>query len=385
MAEGSGLRRIARDRESPVTVVRGQGWLCRYAYARAADLRAPGRTGQDYLVWRESAEALVFALCDGVSQSFFGDLGARFLGEALLEWLSEELAPTLDIEALRGALVEQLWAWTGPATELVQSYPLAKCLPELVREVLEEKRALGSQSTFVSGRFDLPSREFPQGRVVLAWMGDSRLRLWGPEGERTAELGGGPETAQRWSSLTGPVGGEPHLFVTSLAGAGSVPSRVMVYSDGLAVLDELTQPPSDEALQALIDRSEMAPTSDDIAFWELQLSADLVQGAGGGEAVEEVVSEGSPVDAGQQEQPVETTPGIGTTSGEARRLRRRLVGWRLVVLVIAGVAVVGAIGWFILLPALREHRAQPTPTPTAVLAPTARPGRDPSRGRGLLR
>ena len=386
MGDGSGLLRISQDHESPVTVVRGRGWTCRYAYARAAELREQGGTGQDYLVWRESAQAVAFALCDGVSQSFFGDLAAYFLGEALLEWLWGDLSPILDTEALRIALVKQLRAWAGRATELVQSYPVSHDLPKLLREVLEEKRALGSQSTFVSGRFDWPSRELPQGRVMLTWMGDSRLRVWGPDGERTAELGGGLETAQRWSTLKGPIGGEPHLFVAPLVGREAAFSTVMIYSDGLAVLDQLAQPPSNEALQEFIYRSEVAPMSDDIAFWEVRLSADLAQAARGDEPIEEIVSVGSLVAAGLHEQPVLITPEVGMpTSVGAHRPRRGLVGWRRSALVIVGVMLLLAIGLFLLLSTLRQHRPQPTPNPTVVLAPTARPSRDNSRGPGIPR
>ena len=46
----------------------------------------------------------------------------------------------------------------------------------------------------------------------------------------------------------------------------------MIYSDGLASLDALPDPPTDEALQAAIDAAGRSPTSDDISFLDIVFS-----------------------------------------------------------------------------------------------------------------
>jgi len=269
MAESSRTLRVSQDRELPVQVVRGQALAYRFAYARSADSRAAGDVGQDYLAARERERTFAFALCDGVSQSFYGDLAARYLGDALVDWLLERLPPAGDPGTIRTALTAHLRDLTGPATELVQRQPLPPDVPPMLRDVLNEKRALGSESTFVCGRIDLPDHDSPSGRIVLAWMGDSRLRLWRGDSALPVALGGVFETAQRWSSRRGLVGGTLNVHVAPLQQAGQPVTRLMAYSDGLSALDGRGQDLADQAIQALIARAGEAATSDDISFLEV--------------------------------------------------------------------------------------------------------------------
>lgn len=244
----------------------------RYAYARSTDTRAANDIGQDYLTFRHNDHAFVFALCDGVSQSFYGDLAARMLGDALVEWLWNQSVDNADVESLSVALTEHLNALTAQATELVQSHQPSEDISPMLREVLEQKRAKGSESTFVCGRIDLPSAKSPDGRVFLAWMGDSRVRFWGPLGERTRELGDTFQTAQRWSSRQGPVSGKPNLFIAPLEQNQSCQiTSLMAYSDGLAALDRFSRSPRNTTVQELIAHANESATSDDISFIELWL------------------------------------------------------------------------------------------------------------------
>src|SRR5690349_14118824 len=59
----------------------------RFLYYRSAEGQEHTEAGQDYLAIREHGHRLAFALCDGVGQSFYGDVAARHLGDALLDWL----------------------------------------------------------------------------------------------------------------------------------------------------------------------------------------------------------------------------------------------------------------------------------------------------------
>lgn len=265
------MLKVPQDRESVVQMVRRQALAYRFAYARAADTRAAGDVGQDYLTLREDAHSVVFALCDGVSQSFYGDLAARYLGDALVAWLGERLPATMSANAIRAALTVYLRELTGPATERVQRQPLPSDIPPMLRDVLREKQSLGSESTFVCGRVDLPGPSFPDGRVVLAWMGDSRLRLWQGDDVHAADLGGDFETSQRWSTRRGPVGGDPSVFVAPVAQGDRRVRRLMAYSDGLSTLDGVDEDLSNYTLQDLITQAGKAATSDDVSFLEIWL------------------------------------------------------------------------------------------------------------------
>lgn len=258
--------------ETQIKWIKGSRLAYRYAYARSADTQAAGEPGQDYLTYHEVGDKLLFALCDGVSQSFYGDIAARILGDALLTWLFEATPTSGDANSVSSSLTRYLTDLTKAATEAVQRQTVPENIPPMLREVLEQKREHGSESTFVCGRIDLPTPQVPEGRVVCAWLGDSRLRIWGPAGERTAEFGDTFRTEQRWSSKQGPVGGQPNLFVSPVVHAGRyVIERLLAYSDGLSTLDGQNSALSNFALQDMISEAGEGATSDDISLLEVWL------------------------------------------------------------------------------------------------------------------
>jgi len=254
-----------------VQVVVRSGLAYRWASVRSADSRGADEPCQDYLTAREDDLTLSFALCDGVSQSFFGEMAAEFLGDRLVCWLSEAASPGLEQAALQSGLNERLSEWTREATELVLLRPLPEGIPALQREALESKRPLGSQTAFVCGRIDHPRPSMATGRLVLAWMGDSRIRFWNGPVERTAELGDTLRTDERWSSSRGALGGQPHLMVMPLLTPTQAVTSLMVYTDGLSDLDSLPPPPSNEALMEMIRHTGDKPTSDDATVLEVRL------------------------------------------------------------------------------------------------------------------
>jgi len=253
------------------TLVHGEGMSYRYAYARSRDSRSANEPGQDYLTFQESKTSFSFALCDGVSQSFFGELAAQFAGNVLLSWLGTigEISTT---SALQDSLHQCLQEKNILANKKVLEYPLPGDLGPFLVSVLEDKRAQGSETTFLSGRIDLPSKASPLGRVVFSWIGDSRIRFWGPRGERSKELGDNFLTRQRWSTKHGVVGGNPHIFLSPLIDEKSEEftiTRIMAYSDGLLDLNNITQPLSNLALKTLMLEADLSATSDDISFLEI--------------------------------------------------------------------------------------------------------------------
>ena len=217
MGEQVGLIRISQEHETSAQAETFGPFHLTYAYARSAEGQSADQPGQDYIVWRTEGSRLVFALCDGVSQSFYGELAARFLGDALVDWLWQLPLSDKDAAGPATLLTEQLSAWTAAATGLVQEQILPPGIPEMQRVALEQKRALGSQSMFVAGRIDLPDASLPRGRLLCCWLGDCRLRAWRGNVEEP-RLSIGRDTAQRWSTRTGAVGGTVCVLSSGVKG-----------------------------------------------------------------------------------------------------------------------------------------------------------------------
>ncbi len=263
---------IPQSTETRVETVHHTRLSYRYAYARAAETRKASEIGQDYLAIVDEDTTLVFALCDGVGQSFYGNIAARFLGNALVDWLSQgDLSWVAGADSIRRALNAHLAGLTSQASAQVDAVRLPNDMPALFREVLEEKRTLGSQSTFVCGRVDLPDPSCPGGRLVLAWLGDSRLRVWRADG-KALDLGDTFHTEDRWATNRGVLGDSVHAYVGSLEGEGQPIARLLLYSDGLASLDDTSIGLSDLAMQTLIDETWSTPASDDVSYLEVWLS-----------------------------------------------------------------------------------------------------------------
>lgn len=250
--------KISQDAETPPSVVETGRFQIRYAYARAAESRAAQEPGQDGLAFACDDRRVAFVLCDGVSQSFFGNIAARILCDGLLSWLID-LEPDLAESVVADALGARLAEMCPSATVEVDAHPLP-LLPPMVAEVLEQKRRLGSESMFVAGRVDDGKR------LVLAWMGDSRLRVFTREGESSAVSAASFRTEQRWSTRRGQVHGPFNCVVLCL---DAPVERVVAYSDGLLALDGTSASLSDGELSAMIESTWISPKSDDVSFIEV--------------------------------------------------------------------------------------------------------------------
>ncbi|MGN7356141.1 hypothetical protein ACTHPF_02160 [Paenibacillus sp. SAF-054] len=237
-------------------------FACRYAYGRAMESLIQGEKGQDFVGVQIAGDACNFVLCDGVGQSYQGDFAARFLGNTLLDWLGttrewSSAAFTRFMKDITGAASDQLQQLTPPGG-----------VPSLLREVLEDKQRLGSQTMYICGRIELPQARKKHGRIWMAWQGDSRLRFWKHNTEISEHFHATMLTAERWSTLTGPVGGAPHVYQTRLE--YGIPMRLQLYTDGLDDLDPIRQVLPDEQIQVLLDAPHTGGLQDDAAFLELQ-------------------------------------------------------------------------------------------------------------------
>ena len=261
---------LQQEQETGICTVAGQNLSYRYGYARANESKLLGDKGQDYLTLYNQGGKFVFVLCDGVSQSFFGDIAAKYLGDSLLEWFNSSVPGGMNPEPIRQALNIRLDQATQAASELVDKHQLAADLPAMFKTVLEEKRNMGSETTFIAARIDLPGADYPEGRAVFAWLGDSRLRIWNARAEVTANLTGEFKTMQRWSSKRGSIGSMVHVYVSNIRGKTGI-RRILAYTDGLSSIDNNTAVLNKQELQGFIDKAGDMPTSDDIALIEILL------------------------------------------------------------------------------------------------------------------
>lgn len=272
---------LPQGQETRVSLVRGPTYAYRVAYSRAAETARAGDLGQDFLAVRESGHSIAFVVCDGVSQSFFGDLAARHLGRALLDWLASFDRSGTN-ESMFGAELTRLLAdLPTRTTGEVLSHRLAEDTPPLVRDVLEQKRAHGSEAMFVCGRVDAGGHPETD-RVLLAWLGDMRLRVWDSRqhGGSGAFLAPDPSavanaTRERWSSTRGILGAvEPHTFIAPLSNDGRATiSRISAYSDGLAVIDGVEALTNAE-LETCIAGTGLAPGSDDVSIIDIWIGRE---------------------------------------------------------------------------------------------------------------
>lgn len=249
----------AQNGEQPLTRYQG-AFKCRYGYGRAAETVHQGDSGQDFAAVRMDGNVCTFVMCDGVGMSYLGDFAARFLGNALLEWLEKISNPT--VEAMEHLLQEL----TVPASEQLKKIQPLDNSPLLLREVLMEKRSRGSQAMYVCGRIEL-SRGMGKSRIWMAWQGDSRIRLWRNGQEQSGAFQNHCRTNERWSTLEGPVGGKPHMYEAKLSNESI---RLQLYTDGLNDLDAIQAYIPDEHIQVLLDAAHTGGLEDDAAFIELE-------------------------------------------------------------------------------------------------------------------
>jgi hypothetical protein len=234
-----------------------------YLYDRSRDSQQAGGRGQDFIAFCGDDERLTFAVCDGVSQSFYGDLAARFLGEKLVRWLAELPFPD-DAETFRAALSAQLAAWQPEAEALVAAQPIRPDLPPLLRDALMRKRENGSESMFLAALIDHTA-----GAFAACWMGDLRLRLFNAKGEELPLPEAHWETRQRWSSRFGAKNGAPQVLLMSLHGV----ARLTAHSDGFGSRSDMLKRFTLESLNALADELLSLPTSDDLSLLDVALSS----------------------------------------------------------------------------------------------------------------
>lgn len=252
--------RLDQSTETPLTSRIMPFGTALYLYNRSNDSVDAATVGQDYLTFRYDAENLAFAVCDGVGQSFMGDLAARILGDGLIDWLlGLDKRPT-DANTFGEMVTQALNDMTETSAEQVASFELPAHLPPILKQALEMQRKYGSESMFVAGRIALGTAPW----VALCWLGDSPVAAIDLNGE-LVDLGPHGSTAERWNATSG-LKGEVHTWVSSAENV----ARVAGYTDGLGV--EVEDVPTDADLARLMDIWPENPPGDDATLFDVRLA-----------------------------------------------------------------------------------------------------------------
>ncbi|MCC6944350.1 MAG: protein phosphatase 2C domain-containing protein [Thermomicrobiales bacterium] len=220
---------------------------CCYGSTRAAESRLLGEPNQDFLAFSTDGDRFVFAVCDGVGSSFRGDIAAKLLGNALVQWLWT--ARTADEAALGWPSVLEALA---VESQLVDQVDISPQIPDVLQEVLHEKQQIGSESMFAAGVLDRRS-----GQHLLTWAGDIRIGVTVGE-EPSVFLG--PDafsSGNRWSSRHGIIG---DVFMQRHDWKS--PWRIFARTDGFS-----HDPPPDAALLTQWhEEASNRPDADDCSF-----------------------------------------------------------------------------------------------------------------------
>lgn len=267
---------LEQSYETPVTQFCRGPFKIRCAYARSRDCQEIGERGQDYLAWRAESYRAVFALCDGVGQSFFGGIGAQLIGEVIIDWLwkiDTENKNNTSIQLAQG-LYNLLDAQKFSATKLIDEKDIKTVDSEIIRDALDSRRKRkGTQTNFVCGLIDPPNQYFPEGRILLFWLGDAKLQIWLGTTNNSAKLNAVWSSKEGWSSKFG-IAGEIHHFQGSLQDLNCI----IAHSDGLDPLSSKLAPglasgEIDKGINGLRD----LPSSDDVSFLEISLAQSVVE------------------------------------------------------------------------------------------------------------
>ncbi|MBN1430734.1 MAG: protein phosphatase 2C domain-containing protein [Anaerolineae bacterium] len=253
-----GSSQLRQDIETPLTALETTFGTALYLYSRSGDSISGKTVGQDYVTFRYKSTDLVFAVCDGVGQSFVGELAARILGDGLVDWLWQIEAP-VDASSFSQAVKEALDKLAETSARQVADFQLPAHLPPIVVQALEMQRRYGSESMFVAGRLALAE---PDPWLALCWLGDSPVAAIDIEGE-LMDLGPKGHTSERWNATTG-VKGTIHTWT----GSARRVARVAGYTDGLG----LERAPTDAELARLMSEWKTSPPSDDASLFDVRLA-----------------------------------------------------------------------------------------------------------------
>lgn len=234
-----------------------------YGFQRAKELKESGQPGQDHLAFCYNQNKLTFSVCDGVSQSFYGNLASKMLGDSLVNLMWQLPANVLESKQTLAEIVTgKLNQLCEEATDRLNQYPIPDYLLPIHQRVLVGKqKKTGSQTMFVAGRFDVRTNQ-----LALCWMGDTAFRIWhqtrSPIDREELKF----SNKQCWSTKTGLVGGLVNSLIIPLDSL----SWLTIYTDGLKCYENcFDNRLGSESLQQMMTEMFVHPKNDDIAILQL--------------------------------------------------------------------------------------------------------------------
>lgn len=257
-------------------LVRGP-FILRFASYRKSEDAKLGLRSEDYLVSDLSPAHAMFALCDGVGTSFYGNIGSQFLGETLTHWLRNILLPeSLSessvkkwLDGLNSDLTRVLTNIVALATSTVKEKELSSHDHLTKIAEISQRDDYGTQSNFVCGRIWPKSPQLPNGMVVVFWVGNARGRIFHGNNDLSYLLkwGANPDQLKEvWSSKEGIIG-KLYSFQTDL----SQVDTILAYSDGLEDVEEHIGPNLNGVqIEGLVKRAQ-ASKDDDISFMQISV------------------------------------------------------------------------------------------------------------------
>lgn len=234
--------------------------------------------GQDYvrLVARRDGSRICFCVCDGVGSSYRGDFAAHYLGERLANWMVSLDAVPGQLHVLQGELQSEMARWSAAAQDELVSTDRPLAGGSLEREVLRELRnEYGSETVFLAGRIDLaPSMSAgielsETSHLFLCWMGNVRTYLCSGS-QRQLTLVCADDDWARWSTVRGPRGEVRMRRITT-----TTPWRLVVHTDGFAMLGDAILTMSEDDIMREELRLLKLPTSDDMTLLTIERLARL--------------------------------------------------------------------------------------------------------------
>ncbi|MBX3037144.1 MAG: hypothetical protein KF758_09550 [Anaerolineales bacterium] len=239
--------------------------IARFTYLPSSESLNEKALNQDYLTFAYNSKTFMFAICDGVGQSFMGEIASSFLGDSLLTWLTEKI----DFEDIynQNAYLDNFYKYINglkiPASKIINNYPLPNSIGEIQKLALEGLREEGSQTTFLCGRIDQVSENLPYGRLLFFWAGDTVLQLWDKFNNPLIKHSFSNETI--WSTKNGIIGNKINIFIDKL------------YNNNLSIKVDKIRAFSDGA-KSFIAQNQNIDTyrNDDVSLLELWIEEVVV-------------------------------------------------------------------------------------------------------------
>lgn len=276
-----------QSREVQLTQIDRGPFILRFASYRKNEDAEYNLRSEDYIVSDITPSRAIFALCDGVGSSFYGDIGSQILGELLLNWLQklrlEDVLSAIELASdsvpgLVRNLQQELEKSIKLATSIVEKKDIRTGKDDLTHIAEKDQRdQFGTQSNFVGGVVWPGTQSLPNGLVLLFWLGNARVRIFFQNTELPPLAKWGEDTDQQkevWSSKEGVVG-QVYSYITDLSKITSI----LAHSDGLEKVENRIIPGIvANQLEELVSQAQ-SMKDDDISFLELTTYHSAVAGS----------------------------------------------------------------------------------------------------------